>query len=111
MKNFIENTKAAVNNKVAKISFTAMIAASAVGATFCETDPFAAMDKVLDIIYKILTWGGTIILGFGVVTTGMSIMKAADGEDQQGKLKKGLGSIVGGLFMIGAQAVMKQIIG
>lgn len=69
--------------------------------TYCKpTTGITAMDKLTDLIIKVMAWAGFIMLAVGLAMTVKAIINSTSGQSQPGELGKALGLAGGGAVLL-----------
>ena len=107
MKNtIISKTKNLINSAKAKaIAIVSMMIVTIV-PTYCDVEVKGTLNKTLELIFTITTWGGIIITVIGIVMMGKAIMDSIGGNSQPGTIGKALGALILGVFLLAAKSLL-----
>lgn len=85
---------------------------SAVGIGFCDINANSSMQNFLKKLFSVLVFAGIVLAVAGVVSLLRTIVSMASGEQAQpGALGKGIGLLLGGIFLATAKALLQAILG
>lgn len=100
-------------NSVAACAVSSLSAGLAtIGLGFCDVEVKAgeSMKRFIKLVFNVLMFGGIIMAAIGAVMLVRTIISMASGEQAQpGALGKGIGLLLGGIFLMSAKFLVETI--
>lgn len=108
----ITKAKMKVNSVAACAVSSLSTGLAAIGLGFCDVDAGKSMKRFINLVFNVLMFGGIIMAAIGAVMLVRTIISMASGEQAQpGALGKGIGLLLGGIFLMAAKFLVEKITG